>query len=146
MDKTIVYNKTVRKCSLGAGVGLLLLVSLAAMDGISFQETWGWIFGVLLCGFAAIHPVLTVYDQCAAKYGERWWFKISVWLVSTASVLLMAVISMIWRVLRGDGSEELDDRTATGSVFKDPLHLTDAVYDQSHEVYYGNERPFPFDR
>ncbi len=57
MDKTIVYNKTVRKCSLGAGVALLLLVSLTAIDGISFQETWGWIFGVLLCGFTAIHPV-----------------------------------------------------------------------------------------
>lgn len=146
MDKTIVYNKTVRKCSLGAGVGLFLLVSLTAIDGISFQEGWGWIFGVLLCGFAAIHPVLRVYDRSAAKYGERWWFKISVWLVSTAFVLLMVVISMIWRVLRGDGSEELDDRTSTASVFKDPLHPTDAVYDHSHEVYFGNEPPPPFDR
>lgn len=146
MDKTIVYNRAARKCSLGVGVALLLLVSLTAGDGVYFQETWGWIIGFLLCGFAAIHPVLRIYDRSAANYGERWWFKVLVCLVCTSFALILAVISIIWRILRGDGSEELDDRTSAGSVLKDPLHPTDAVYDQSHQVYYGNEPPPPFDR
>lgn len=146
MDKTIVFNRTARKCSLGVGVALLLLVSLKATDGISFQESWGWIFGVLLCGFAAIHPAARAYDQCSARYGEYWWFKITTWLVSTAFTVVMFVISMVWQILQGDDSEELDNHRSGGSVFKDPLHPTDAVYDQSHEVYYGNEPPSNFDR
>ncbi|AZR43535.1 hypothetical protein MTMN5_04110 (plasmid) [Marinobacter salarius] len=70
MDKTIVHNGIARKCSLGAGVALLFLVSLYAGDGVSFQETWGWICGGILCGFAAIHPISKVYERSAQKYGE----------------------------------------------------------------------------
>ncbi|GGE77648.1 MAG: hypothetical protein ABJM11_17575 [Marinobacter sp.] len=141
MDKTIVHNGIARKCSLGAGVALLFLVSLSAGDGVSFKETWGWICGGILCGFAAIHPISKVYERSVQKYGEYWWFKVMVWLVSMAFALVLAIISIIWRILRGDGSEPYDDHRAPGSVFKEPLHPTDAVYDQSHDVYYGNEPP-----
>ena len=141
MDKTIVHNGIARKCSLGAGIALLVLVSLHAGDGVSFQETWGWIFGGFLCGFAAIHPISKVYERTAQKYGEYWWFKVMVWLVSTAFAIALAVISIVWRVIRGDDSETYEDHRASGSLFKDSLHPTDAVYDQSHEVYYGKEPP-----
>lgn len=146
MDKTIVHNGIARKCSLGAGVALLFLVSLSAGDGVSFKETWGWICGGILCGFAAIHPISKVYERSAQKYGEYWWFKVMVWLVSAVFTLVLAGISIIWRILRGDGSDEHHDHRTPGSVFKDPLHPTDAVYDQSHEAYYGHEPPSPFDR
>ena len=94
-----------------------------------------------MCGFAAIHPISKVYEQAAQKYGEHWWFKVMVWLVSIAFAAALAVISIVWRVIRGDDSENYEDHRASGSLFKDSLHPTDAVYDQSHEVYYGKEPP-----
>lgn len=69
----VLAKPRARKWSLRVGLGLLLLVSLMAFDGVSGGEFLMWLIGGGFCIYAIAQPTVAAFKRFEDTYGNRWW-------------------------------------------------------------------------